>query len=145
MGASYDGWPMWGTPKRRSVAFVDNNRPNSGARQKHSERRYSVITNVKLPEMDELLEETLVNNTNTVKPLTRREAQILQIDCFGQNQQGDSPNTLPNKANGRIPPQPAQSGIFCGCGLAAGLPENLYAWPCTLRQSPGQNACLFPL
>lgn len=43
-----------------------------------------VITNVKLPEMDELLEETLVNNTNTVKPLTRREAQILQLIVSGR-------------------------------------------------------------
>lgn len=75
---------QWCASKRRSVAFADNNRPNSGACQKHSERRYLVITNVKLPEMDELLEETLVNNTNTVKPLTRREAQILQLIVSGR-------------------------------------------------------------
>lgn len=39
---------------------------------------------VKPPEMDELLEDTLVNATGIGKPLTRREAEILKLIISGK-------------------------------------------------------------
>jgi len=58
-----------------NIVSTDNNNSNNT-------RRFGKT--VKPPEMDELLEDTLVNATGIGKPLTRREAEILKLIISGK-------------------------------------------------------------
>jgi len=69
--------------EEKSAVFVGGNTPGSGARQKDLEGGQSVMTGVNSPEMDELLERTLIN-INIAEPLTKREAEILQLIVSGK-------------------------------------------------------------
>ncbi len=50
----------------------------------HLDANQAVTTSVKQPEMDELLENTLINNIEIGEPLTRREAEILHLIVSGK-------------------------------------------------------------
>lgn len=69
--------------EEKSAAFSGGNTPGSGARQKDLEGGRPVTAGVKPPEMDELLERTLTN-INIAEPLTKREAEILQLIVSGK-------------------------------------------------------------
>ena len=67
---------------KESVAFANKDGPN--ARRGRANNGQVATTSVKRPEMDELLENTLINNIEIGKPLTRREAEILHLIVSGK-------------------------------------------------------------
>lgn len=73
-----------GLLEKESAAFASNDKTGSGARRSNLSFDRSAATGVKLPEVDKLLESTLVHNINIGEPLTRREAQILQLIVSGK-------------------------------------------------------------
>ncbi len=73
----------WASEKRSAV-FVNNDEPSSGARRRHLGLGHSATTGIKLPEMDEVLEHTLVSDIKIAESLTRREAEILQLIVSGK-------------------------------------------------------------
>ena len=78
---------MAGQPEiteKQIAAFANNDKPASGVPRWRSNPGRCFIAGQKRPQMDKLLENTLVNNIGTSKPLTKREAQILQSILAGK-------------------------------------------------------------
>ena len=77
-----------GLLEKESVAFASSGKCKPKARQRHLKPGRLATKGVKLPEMDELLEHTLVNkavsNTDIAKSLTRRETEILRWIVSGK-------------------------------------------------------------
>ena len=67
---------------KESVAFANKDRPKTHRGRANTSQ--VTTTSVKRPEMDELLENTLINSIETGKPLTRREAEILPLIVSGK-------------------------------------------------------------
>ena len=72
-----------GTLERESAAFANGHRQSSNAHRQHVELSHSVATDVAPSEIDKLLENTL-NTINIAEPLTKREAEILQLIVSGK-------------------------------------------------------------
>ncbi len=71
-----------GLLEKESAAFAaEKGRPSAGL--SHSNLSQTAVISVKLPEMDELLENTLLN-VKLDKSLTKREAEILKLIVFGK-------------------------------------------------------------
>ena len=67
---------------KESVAFENKDRPKTHRGRANNSQVATTI--VKRPEMDELLENTLINNIEIGEPLTRREAEILHLIVSGK-------------------------------------------------------------
>ncbi len=70
-----------GVLEKESLAFASKDKPV--AHRRHLNLSNPVGTSVKLPEMDELLEKTLVS-IEISEPLTRRELEILKLIVSGR-------------------------------------------------------------
>ena len=68
--------------KKESATFANSDK--AGTRQERLNLSQAVTTSVKLRERDELLENTLVNDSNIAKLLTSRETEILQLIVAGK-------------------------------------------------------------
>ncbi len=74
-----------GLLEKESALFANNNKPGSGVHRSPLSPDCRVAKSVKLPETDKLLEDTLINNhSNIAEPLTKREAEILQLIVAGK-------------------------------------------------------------
>ena len=63
--------------EKESAAFASTGKCRSGVRKKHP--GHSAAGSAKLPEIDKLLEDTLVNDIKIVGSLTKRETEILKL------------------------------------------------------------------
>ena len=71
--------------ERQENASSNKHKLSSNAQGKHLTSNRPISTKVKLFERDAILEDALINNhTTNTKPLTRREAQILQLIVSGR-------------------------------------------------------------
>ena len=68
--------------EKESVAFANKDRPKMHRGRLNASQAAAI--SVKQPEMDELLENTLINNIEIGEPLTRREGEILHLIVSGK-------------------------------------------------------------
>ncbi len=74
-----------GLLEKSSAPSVNDNGRASDAEQRRSDLGYSLKASIKLPETDEFLEDTLVNNRiERSELLTKREAEVLRLIVSGR-------------------------------------------------------------
>ena len=70
--------------KRQIAPSMSDKRIDSGLSCRPSSPKYCFTTNPNKPRTDQYLESTLVNNIGIIKPLTKRETQILRSILDGK-------------------------------------------------------------
>ena len=70
--------------ERQIAAFVNGRKNRLGVPRKPLKHKYSITNDLKRPQADRHLENTLVDNIGTGEPLTKREMQILRSILDGK-------------------------------------------------------------